>query len=113
MNRYAATLAAVTAVTLSLGAGSLAAQNTLDTTLAVRSGARLQVGNMAGRITVRSWTRSQIRVQAEYDRARIEVDDGPGRVSVRTTARRGDAEVDYTISVPTGTSYSWCVRMCS
>ena len=103
MNRLSAALAAVT---LSLGAGPLAAQNTLDTTIAVRSGARLQVTNMSGRIAVRAWNRSQIRVQAEYDRARIEVDDGPGRVSVRTAARRGDAEVDYTISVPTGTAVS-------
>jgi DUF4097 and DUF4098 domain-containing protein YvlB len=96
--------AAVIAATLSLGAGVLAAQNTLDTAFTVRSGARLQVSNMSGNITVRPWNRAQIRVQAEYDRARVEVDVSPTRLSVRTVSRRGDSEVEYTISVPAGTA---------
>jgi hypothetical protein len=103
MKRSVAASAAVIAVILTAGAGALAAQ-TLDTTLAVRSGTRLSVSNISGNISIRSWGRQQIRVEAEYDRARVEVDDSPGRVIVRTIARRGDADVDYTITVPTNTT---------
>lgn len=104
MNRSIATSAAVIAVIAgTAGAGALSAQ-TLDTTLAARSGTRLSVSNISGTVTVRSWGRNQIRVAAEYDRARVEVDESPGRVSVRTVSRRGDADVDYTITVPNNTS---------
>lgn len=103
MTRHAAGLAAALAViALPWGAGPLAAQS-LDTTLSVRSGTRLTVSNVSGDITVRSWGRQQIRIVAEYDRARVEVDESPGRVSVRTASRRGDAEVTYDITVPSGT----------
>lgn len=104
MNRSFAASAAVVAVVMgTAGAPALAAQ-TLDTTLAVRSGTRLSVSNVSGTVAVRAWGRQQIRVEAEYDRARVEVDEGPGRVSVRTVSRRGDAEVDYTITVPNNTT---------
>ncbi len=94
---------AMVAVGLLLGAGTLRAQNTLDTTLTVHGTPRLSVTNVAGEVTVRSWNRSQIRIQAEYDRARIEIDERANRVAVRTVARRGDGEADYTITVPSGT----------
>lgn len=104
MNRSFAASAAIIAVVMgTAGARALAAQ-TLDTTLAVRSGTRLSVSNVSGTVAVRAWGRQQIRVEAEYDRARVEVDEGPGRVSVRTVSRRGDAEVDYTITVPHNTA---------
>lgn len=103
MNRSIAASAAVIAVIAgTAGAGALSAQ-TLDTTLAARSGTRLTVSNISGTVTIRSWGRNQIRVAAEYDRARVEVDESPGRVSVRTISRRGDADVDYTITVPNNT----------
>ncbi|MDP3772728.1 MAG: DUF4097 family beta strand repeat-containing protein [Gemmatimonadales bacterium] len=103
MNRSVAASAAVIAVIAgAAGAGALSAQ-TLDTMLAARSGTRLSVSNISGTVTIRSWGRNQIRVVAEYDRARVEVDESPGRVSVRTVSRRGDADVDYTITVPNNT----------
>ena len=103
MNGITAVRAAVTAVTLLvLGAGTLRAQR-FDTTLTVRGSARLSVQNLSGAIAIRSWTRNQVRVQAEYDRARIDVTESAGRVSVRTVNRYGSGEVDYTISVPRGT----------
>ena len=103
MNRITAVRAAVTAVTLSvLGAGTLRAQR-FDTTLAVRGAARVSVQNLSGAVAIRSWARNQIRVQAEYDRARIDVTESAGRVTVRTINRYGSGEVDYTISVPRGT----------
>ena len=103
MNRMHAVRDAVTAVTLLvLGAGTLRAQR-LDTTLAVHGSTRLSVSNLSGNITIRSWSRAQVRVQAEYDRAQVEVTESAGRISVRTSSRHGNSEVDYTISVPRGT----------
>lgn len=98
---------AVTAATVLLaGAGTLRAQRTTDTTLNVRAGARLNVSNQNGTITVRSWNRNQVRVVAEADneRARIEINDSPSGVSVRTAARGGHGEVDFTITVPSKTA---------
>jgi len=80
-----------------------AAQATLDTTLAVRSGTRLELQNIAGSIEIRLTRRSEVRVHAEYDRARIEVDVSAGVVSVRTIPRRNGGEVTYTVEVPAGT----------
>ncbi len=86
-----------------LGAGSLAAQS-IDTTVAVRPGARFELNSVSGTVRVRQWNRAQIRVQAEADGARVNVDAMPGMVSVRTIPRRGEGDVDFTISVPTGTA---------
>jgi len=99
-----ATLHAVTVLAFVLGAPALRAQNTLDTTLAARAGTRLSVNNFSGEVTIRSWDRPQVRVVAEYDRARVEIDDGAGRISVRTASRRMESDVDYVITVPAGTA---------
>jgi hypothetical protein len=111
MTRIAAALTAVTAVSLLPGGGAatrpLAAQNSLDTTFAIRSGAtpRLAVSNMSGSITVQVWNRPSIRLQAEYDRAQVEAEwSTTGRLSVRTISRRGDNEVEYVLTVPPGTA---------
>ncbi len=85
-----------------LAAGPLAAQS-VDTTIAVRSGARFELNSVSGTVRVRQWSRAQIRVQAESDGARVNVDALPGMVSVRAIPRRGEGDVDFTISVPTGT----------
>lgn len=98
---------AVTAVTLLvLGAGALRAQRTTDTTLSVRGTPRLNVSNLNGTITVRSWNRSQIRVVAESDneRSRIEINEMASGVTVRTSPRGGHGEVDFTITVPAKTT---------
>jgi len=97
-------LHAVTAFALALGAPVLRAQTTLDTTLAARAGTRVSVNNFSGDVTIRSWDRAQVRVVAEYDRARIEVDDGPGRIGIRSVERRGGEDVEFTITVPNGTA---------
>ena len=102
MNRIAASLAAVT---ISLGAPApLAAQTSLDTTFTVRGTPRVSVTNLSGTIVVTSWNRSAVRLQAEYDDARVEAHVSPSRVAVRTLSRRGDNEVAYTLTVPVGTS---------
>ena len=102
---FAVTTAAAVVAALWFGASPLRAQEgTLDTTFAVRAGTRLAVSNQSGEVVIRGWDRNQIRVVAEYDRARVQLDEAAGRVSVRTIARHGDAEVDYTITVPSGTA---------
>lgn len=103
MYRERAVRTAVTAVTLLLlGAGTLRAQR-LDTTLTPHGQPRLSVNNLSGTIVVRAWSRPQVRIEAEYDRADVQVNESGGRITVRTQTRRGDNEVDYTISVPRGT----------
>ena len=76
---------------------------TLDTTVAVRAGARLELQNISGTVQVRATRRSDVRIHVEYDRARIEIDASPTLVQVRTVPRRGMGDADYTIEVPTGT----------
>lgn len=104
MQPHSAVRAAVTAVTLLVGAGTLRAQNSLDTTFAVRGTPRLSVSNYNGDITIRGWNRSEIRVEAEYERrAGVEIDQAGTRVNVRAT-RRGGGEADFTITVPAGSA---------
>ncbi len=104
MNRIVTALAAVTL--LGAGGSALRAQNTHDTTFAVRGTPRLSVNNPSGRVTVRSWNRPAVRLVAQYDEDEtpIAVEVSASRVAIRTDMRGGDNEVDYTISVPTGTA---------
>ncbi len=70
----------------------------------MRAGARFELQTISGAVRIRVANRpGQIRVQAESDGARVDVDAGPGGVSVRTTPRRGEGDVEYTITVPAGT----------
>jgi len=86
-----------------LAAPADGAAQTFDTTIAVRSGARLELHNMSGSIEIRATRRSEIHVNVEYDRARIEVDASANAVSLRTVPRRGGGEAAYTVEVPAGT----------
>ncbi len=93
-------LAAVAAIAFAPRA--LAAQD-LDTTIAVRTGARFELNSVSGSVKIQTWTRAQIRVEAETDGARVDLDASSSGVSVRTEPRRGEGDVDFTITVPTGT----------
>ncbi len=73
---------------------------TLDTTVAVRAGARLELQNISGTVQIRGTRRQEVRIHAEYDRARIEIDASPTHVEIRTVPRHGMGDVDYTIEVP-------------
>jgi DUF4097 and DUF4098 domain-containing protein YvlB len=88
---------------LVLPAGTAAAQSEIDTTIAVRSGARLSVQNYNGDVVVRGWNRSQIRISAEYDRGRPEIDVTGNAVTIRTRHRSGHDDVTMEISVPANT----------
>ncbi len=89
-----------------LGAALLAPPadaQSLDTTVTVRSGARLELQNIAGTVQIRPTRRSDMRIRVTFDRARIEIDASPSLVQVRTVPRRGMGDADYTIEVPVNT----------
>jgi DUF4097 and DUF4098 domain-containing protein YvlB len=87
-----------------VAAPGVRAQSTFDSTVAVRGGTRLSVENPSGHISIRSWNRSQVRIQAELesDRARVSVRDESGRLHVGPAGRHPRGEVEYTITVPGG-----------
>jgi hypothetical protein len=73
-----------------------------DQTVQVKRGARLEVHNFSGSVTVRAWDRDQVRVQAEHsDRESVDLQTTDTLVSVRSRNRNGvPRSLDYTISVP-------------
>src|SRR2546427_6575700 len=70
---------------------ALALTQQTDTTVQVRSGARLEISNFGGEIAVKTWSRNAVRVVAEHSsRDRISVDASDQLVRVKTEAgRRG------------------------
>jgi len=80
----------------------LAAQS-VDTSITVRSGARFELTSLSGSVKVTSWNRAQIHIVAESDGARVDVDGSSTGVSVRAVPRRGDGDVDFTVTVPLNT----------
>lgn len=96
-------LVAIAAVVAALLLAPRAGAQTLDTTLAVRSGARLELQNISGSVQIRATRRSDVRIHVEYDRARIEIEASPLSVQIRTVPRRGMGDAEYTIEVPVGT----------
>jgi DUF4097 and DUF4098 domain-containing protein YvlB len=73
-----------------------------DQTVQVKRGARLEIRNFSGSVTVRAWDRDQLRVQAEHsDRDAIDVQTSDSLVSIRSRGRNGvPRALDYTITVP-------------
>lgn len=79
---------------------ALALQGT-DTTFAVRPGTRLDLSSFEGDITISTWSRAAIRVEAEHDEdTRVDIDQGSGRVSLRGRSRYGPPEVTWRLTVP-------------
>jgi DUF4097 and DUF4098 domain-containing protein YvlB len=72
-----------------------------DTIVTVRPGSRLELSNQDGTITVATWSRNAVRVEADHDEdTRVSVDVAGGRVTVEARGDRGPAEVDYRLTVP-------------
>jgi len=94
------TLLAIAAGLAALSVAPRARAQTLDTTVAVRAGARLELQNISGTVRIRGTRRQDVRIHAEYDRARIEIDASPTHVEIRTVPRRGMGDADFTIEVP-------------
>jgi DUF4097 and DUF4098 domain-containing protein YvlB len=72
-----------------------------DTTVQVRAGARLNVDNFDGGVTITTWNRSSMRVLATHDDdTRIEIDARGGSMDVRARSRYGPPDVEYRLTVP-------------
>ena len=73
-----------------------------DTTVSIRPNARLELENFGGSITVRTWDRNQVRIQASHGRRdEIEISSTASVVKVEAEGRNGPAfDVEYTITVP-------------
>ena len=73
-----------------------------DQTVDVAKGTRLVLSNNAGEVTVRSWDRDQVRVQATHNpRITVDIATADNTLRVRSRAARGPANlVDYQITVP-------------
>src|SRR5436309_15240312 len=80
---------------------ALALTQQTDTTVQVRSGARLEISNFGGEIAVKTWSRNAVRVVAEHSsRDRISVDASDQVVRVKTDAgRRGPSLIDWCVTV--------------
>src|SRR4051812_26949440 len=83
------------------GAMAVSMAQQTDTTFAVRANGRLEVDNFAGSVTVRSWARNEMRIQATHSsRTEIEIDRSGSTVSVDASSDHGPSTVTYTITVP-------------
>ena len=73
-----------------------------DTTVSVPQGSRLRLQNQGGDVTVKTWDKNQIRIQADHSsRSAIEVDVRGQVVEIEAKGRRGlSSVVDYQLTVP-------------
>lgn len=86
------------------GAALIAALTAQTDTVIPLEGARsLSVETQGGSIVVRTWERSEIRIQAEHSsRTFIEIDRRGERIDIEAEARAGPSMiVDYVLTVPT------------
>ena len=79
-----------------------ASRSKTDQTAAVQKNMRLSVDNFAGSITVRTWEKDAVRVEADHsvrDRVNIRTTEAVLRIS--TSSERGPSRtVDFTLTVP-------------
>jgi DUF4097 and DUF4098 domain-containing protein YvlB len=80
----------------------LALLQQIDSTIPAQKGQRLEVSAFAGDISVKTWDRSAVRVEADPGiRTRIEIDRSATSIVVRTEARRGaPGMVDMVVTAP-------------
>ncbi len=73
-----------------------------DTTVTVQRGQRLELSAQAGEITVRTWTRNAVRIQATGDHlAPLGIDQSPSMISVRGASGRGfSPNITFELTVP-------------
>ena len=77
-----------------------------DTTFAVRPGSRISVETFAGSISVKTWDKSAMRVQATHGRHdNIDIESRGSTVHVEAEGRMGTpTNVDFQITVPSSSS---------
>lgn len=76
-----------------------------DTTVAVPAGARLRLDNVGGEVTIRTWDRNQVRIQASHSSrvgVGVNLTGSVLRLEPRSTRGFGGfgSMVDYTLTVP-------------
>jgi hypothetical protein len=72
-----------------------------DTTLPLRGATRLELSSAEGAITVQSWNRDAVRIEADHDEdTRVDVDQGGTSIRIRGRARYGPSEVTWRLTVP-------------
>ena len=72
-----------------------------DTTIALRGATRLELSSFEGGITVNTWNRPQVRVEADHDDdTRIEVEAGGRSLELHAHTRYGPAEVTWRLTIP-------------
>lgn len=75
-----------------------------DTVLAVAPGTRLDIDTFGGEVVVRTWSRSEMRIQADHSsRTRVAISQSPSAVRLRGHSSRGVATIDFQLTVPAGT----------
>lgn len=83
------------------GALAVAMPQQTDTTISVRPGGRIEVDNYSGSVTIRPWSRNEVRIQASHSsRTEVEIDREGNTISVDASGPSGPVEVRYTINVP-------------
>ncbi len=73
-----------------------------DTTVAVKAGTRLELGNFGGSIAVSTWSKNAVRIVAEHSsRVQIRIENSGSALGVEARHSRGlPSTVDYKITVP-------------
>lgn len=83
------------------GALAIGMAQQVDTTFAVRPGGTLELDALNGAVTVDTWDRSAMRVQATYrGRTGIEIEHSGSTVSIETEARGMSNPVTFEVTVP-------------
>src|SRR6266436_6029687 len=82
--------------------GTVLSTGRLDTTLTAKTGSRLEVRNFEGSVSVSTWERGEVRVQAEIDsRTRVKLQPLPGSLKVESEGERGTpGNVEFRITTP-------------
>jgi DUF4097 and DUF4098 domain-containing protein YvlB len=91
-----------TMILAALFAAALPAQQQTDTTVAVRSGARLDIEAIGGSAVVRTWDREAVRVRATHaGGARVMVRESASGVRVESrNPGRNPSQIRYEVTVP-------------
>jgi hypothetical protein len=100
------------------GGAPLTAHDTLEETRALEPDGRFELENVNGRITLATWSREEVRIEAEraatgedaLERIQIEIDGEGDLVHVKTRFRKREGwlfggtpgKVDYEVTVPRG-----------
>jgi DUF4097 and DUF4098 domain-containing protein YvlB len=85
-----------------LTAAALTAATHTDTTFAVRPGARLEINTFSGDISVRTWSRNAIHIEADHSsRTYVQIRSDDPTIELVGVHRHGlPTTVDYQITVP-------------